>query len=148
TATRRSAGMLGSLSAMRRSSDDSYVRANRNNSSSMSARCPSTRATSKRAWAYASMRGLSATVTRSDLVDVVLDQARLRVAVEVLLDDLLGQLDRQLRDLAVQLAHRTLGREADVLGRALAEFGRVGLGARDQLATHLVRALARLLDDR
>ena len=60
TATRRSAGRDRSLSAMRKSSLPSNVRANRKSSSSTSARWPSARATSSNALAYASIRGLSA----------------------------------------------------------------------------------------
>ena len=47
------------------------------------------------------MRGRSRpSLPAPDLVDVALDELDLRVAVEVVLDDLLGQLDRQLRTLA------------------------------------------------
>ena len=67
----------------------------------------------------------------------------LRVAVEVALDDLLGQLDRELGHPALQVGQRPLGREPDVLLRAAAQLRRVGLGPGDQVLAHLVRGLSR-----
>ena len=49
--------------------------------------------------------------------------------------------------LAAQLAHHPVAGEPCVLGRPLADLGRVGLGLRDQLTADLFGLLARCLDD-
>ena len=112
-------GSDGSVSASRSSSLPSNARAKRKSSSSTSPSVPSARATSRRASAYASMRslGLGHCLPAPHLVDVALDERDLGVAVEVALDDLLGQLDRQLGDPALQVGDGPLGREPDVLLR-------------------------------
>src|SRR3954452_6606859 len=83
----------------------------------------------------------------SDLVDVVLDELDLGGAVQVLLDDALRELDREIGDLALDVGHRPLGRGADVVRRLRADLGGVHLGPGDQVLAHLLGRLAGLLDD-
>ena len=64
--------------------------------------------------------------------------ADLRVVVEVALDDLLGQLDRQLGHAALQLAHRPLGGETDVLRRPGPVLGDLAVDRGDALLAHLL----------
>src|SRR3981189_1621643 len=134
TATRRSAGTVRSLSAMRSSSLASNVRENRNRSFSTASTRRSVRATSKNARAYASTRSGCATAlpapvpAAADLLDVTLDQGQLRVAIQVALDDPLRELDRQVRDSPLEVGTGPLGREPRILLRPRPDLGRLGLG--------------------
>src|SRR5918995_1721987 len=82
-----------------------------------------------------------------DLTDVALDERELGVAIEIALHDLLGEFDRQVRDPALKVGLRAVGREPDVLLRARPRLGRICLRLGLDLALHLVGGLTRLLDD-
>src|SRR3954451_21368349 len=84
---------------------------------------------------------------RAHRCDVALDEARVGLAVEVRLDDLLGQLDDERGDLTLQLARHAVALGAHLLGVALTELGTLGLGPGDDVTTHLLGLPPRLLDD-
>src|SRR5439155_13868545 len=142
-AWRFSAGRAWSVSVVRSSSEPSRVRANRNSSSSTSPRVPSARATSKRSSAYASVRAgaLASGTLRAHLVDVVLDQLHLGVVVEVALDDLLGQLDRERGHARLQVGQRAIGGRSDVVLGPLADSRRLFLRPAHEVLAHGVGGL-------
>ena len=115
---------------MRSSSLPSTIRAKRNSSSSTSARCPSALAISSSDLGV-DVDAIGHRLVAPDLVDEAVDELHLRVAVEVALDDALGELDRDRR------RRRCAARRAPALAgasmsawRALDDLARLLLGAR------------------
>ena len=74
-----------------------------------------------------------------DLVDEAVDELHLRVAVEVALDDPLGQLDRDRRHVARSSAIARSRWRAMSAWAALADLGGLVLGARDEVAARPAR---------
>src|SRR5919197_960543 len=83
----------------------------------------------------------------AELLDELVDEAELALAVEGVVDHPGGQLDRQAADLAPQVAHCLVALAADGLAGALQLAARLVLGLAADLAAQPLGGAARLLDD-
>ena len=143
---RRVAGVCGSVSAVRSSSDPSKTRAKRNSSSSTSSSRPSARGDTRRARLHRRRTVVRHLLPAPDLVDVILDELHLRLAIEVLLHDGLGCSDGQAGHLGAQVGDRRYLRRFDV-GRGLARNSAISLcGLRLQVGSQRVGGPACLFE--